>query len=95
MWLWLILSTLWAAICVRQVDRTARSERALLVGLIALLVVNGVTNGGLGDEANVASTLLILMSGWVCVLGSDVGVSGGRPPRQRCPAPRARRPTPK
>ena len=70
-WLWLIIATTLTAYRSRRAPRAMAVERALLLGLMALLAVNGVSNGGLGDEANISSTLLFVLAAWSVILARE------------------------
>lgn len=75
-WLWLIFAIIRTSVKARRAAQSYRVERALLLGLMALMLVNGVSNGGLGDEANISSTLLFVLAGWSCLAAQppDSGV---------------------
>lgn len=47
-------------------------ERALILALLACLLVNGMSNGGLGDESNVSADWMFLLAAWSTVRKRDV-----------------------
>ncbi len=49
-----------------------RVERALMLALLACLLVNGFSNGGLGDESNVSADWMFLLAAWSTVRTREV-----------------------
>ena len=71
-WCAILLST--GTAVARSVLTTAdfRVERALMLALLACLLVNGFSVGGLGDESNVSADWMFLLAAWSTVRVREV-----------------------
>jgi exopolysaccharide production protein ExoQ len=79
LWLAIVISVTILAIRVRPASVGARWDRALILGVLIFLVVDGFFTEAPAAAANVASTWLLILVGWLDVLRSDAAAARAAP----------------
>ena len=80
LWLGIVLMVGILAGRVRPVAVGVRWDRALILGILVFLVVDGIFTEAPAAAANVGSTWLLLLVGWLEVLRADVAAAARVPP---------------
>jgi O-antigen ligase len=75
LWLGIVVSVAVLAARVRSTEADVRWDRALIFGVLAFLVVDGIFTEAPAAAANVGSTWLLLLVGWLDVLRADVAAA--------------------